>query len=88
MLFAICYRRVRFKFHHGVNDGRLLRNSWVSFSKNRGDSPSSTEIIEVDIGTSGDIEENFAHISKLETEDGEEVFADLAIEEDDFSEEE
>jgi hypothetical protein len=66
-IFAICYRRVGFKFHKGVDSMSLLGSHWFSFSKSREKGPEE-EVVEVDIESEDDGEGDFAHMSRLSTE--------------------
>jgi hypothetical protein len=83
-IFAICYRRVSFKFHKGVDSLSLLGSHWFSFSKSREKDPEE-EVVEMDIESEDDGEGDFAHMSRFSTEEGEEICTDLASEKDDES---
>lgn len=85
-VFMICYRRVGFTSHEGVDSMSLLGSHWFSFSKSR-EKGSEEEVVEVDIESEDDGEGDFAHTPRFSTEKGKEIFTDLASEKDDESSE-
>ncbi|CAM6121424.1 unnamed protein product [Calypogeia fissa] len=81
-IYAVCYRRVGFKWFKGV-EGAYLKSSdeWRTFAKSRGKSSSEKEIVQVNIDGEIYEESEVAQKRSFPTEEGElsETFVELLL---------